>query len=68
MSRSPSRAWLLLPAGFSLLAGLDAGLLLLEAPAPLDAAHLPEVARHELADGEVAHLFFESAREPVGRQ
>ena len=43
MSRSPSRAWLLLPAGFSLLAGLDAGLLLLEAPAPLDAAHLPEV-------------------------
>ena len=43
MSRSPSRAWLLLPAGFSLLAGLDAGLLLLEVPAPLDAAHLPEV-------------------------
>ena len=43
MSRSPSRAWLLLPAGFSLLGGLDAGLLLLEAPAPLDAAHLPEV-------------------------
>ncbi|MCB1238642.1 MAG: hypothetical protein KDB30_03070, partial [Tetrasphaera sp.] len=35
------RTWLLLPAGVSLLAGLDAGLLLLEVPAPVDAAHLP---------------------------
>lgn len=37
----PRRAWLLLPAGLSLLAGLDAGLLLLEVPAPVTAAHLP---------------------------
>ena len=41
--RSAPRAWLLLPAGLSLLAGLDAGLLLLEASAPVDASHLPEV-------------------------
>ncbi len=37
------RAWLLLPAGLSLLAGIDAGLLLLEVPAPVGAAHLPDV-------------------------
>ena len=35
------RTWLLLPAGLSLLAGLDAGLLLLDVPAPVTAAHLP---------------------------
>ena len=35
------RTWLLLPAGVSLLAGLDAALLLLEVPAPVTAAHLP---------------------------
>lgn len=38
-----ARAWLLLPAGVSLLAGLDAGLLLLEAAAPMDAGHLADV-------------------------
>lgn len=43
MSRPAPRTWLLLPAGLSLLAGLDAGLLLLEVPAPLPAAHLPDV-------------------------
>lgn len=37
------RAWLLLPAGLSLVAGLDAGLLLLDVPAPAAAAHLPDV-------------------------
>ena len=37
------RAWLLLPAGLSLLAGIDAGLLLLEVPAPVGSAHLPDV-------------------------
>ena len=37
------RAWLLLPAGLSLLAGIDAGLLLLQVPAPVGAAHLPDV-------------------------
>ena len=37
------RAWLLLPAGLSLVAGLDAGLLLLDVPAPAAAAHLPHV-------------------------
>lgn len=35
------RTWLLLPAGISLLAGLDASLLLLEVAAPVEAAHLP---------------------------
>ena len=43
MRRTPTRAWLLLPAGLSLLAGLDAGLLLLEVPAPVGAAHLHDV-------------------------
>lgn len=43
MTRTPSRAWLLLPAGLSLLAGLDAGLLLLELAAPVRAVHLPDV-------------------------
>lgn len=37
------RGWLLVPAGLSLLAGIDAGLLLLEVPAPVGAAHLPDV-------------------------
>lgn len=37
------RAWLLLPAGLSLLVGIDAGLLLLEVPAPLRADHLADV-------------------------
>ena len=37
------RAWLLLPAGIGLLAGIDAGLLLLEVPAPVGAGHLPDV-------------------------
>ena len=40
---TPHRAWLLLPAGASLLAGLDAGLLRMGVPAPLDAAALPDV-------------------------
>jgi hypothetical protein len=40
---APSRAWLLVPAGLSLLGGLDAALLLAEVPAPIDAARLPEI-------------------------
>ena len=40
---TPHRAWLLLPAGASLLAGLDAGLLRMGVPAPLDTAALPDV-------------------------
>ena len=43
MTRTPSRAWLLLPAGLSLLAGIDAGLLRLGVPAPVNAIHLPDV-------------------------
>lgn len=39
----PSRTWLLLPAGISLLAGLDAALLLAEVAAPVDRARLPEI-------------------------
>jgi len=38
-----TRLPLLLPAGFALLAGLDAALLLLGLPAPVDAARLPVV-------------------------
>lgn len=44
--RSPRhrlRVVLVLPAGVALLAGLDAALLLLDLPAPLSAARLPEV-------------------------
>jgi hypothetical protein len=43
MRSGASRGWLLLPAGLSLLAGLDAGLLLLEVPAPVRAPQLPDV-------------------------
>lgn len=41
--RGPSRAWFLLPAGVGLLAGLDAGLLLLGVAAPVDSTRLPDV-------------------------
>jgi hypothetical protein len=37
------RAWLMLPAGVSMLAGLDAGLMLLGVPAPVSADRLPQV-------------------------
>lgn len=37
------RTALLLPAGLALLSGLDAALLLLGLPAPVDAERLPEV-------------------------
>lgn len=40
---TPARTWLLLPAGLSLLAGLDAGLLLLGVPAPVGSGRLPDV-------------------------
>jgi len=39
----PARALLLVPGGFALLAGLDAALLLLGLPAPVDTSRLPEV-------------------------
>lgn len=41
--RASSRGWFLLPAGLSLLAGLDAGLLLLDVRAPVGAPHLQDV-------------------------
>jgi hypothetical protein len=41
--RIPPRALLLAPGGFALLAGLDAGLVLLGLPAPIQAARLAEV-------------------------
>lgn len=40
---APARTWLLLPAGLSLLAGLDAGLILLGVPAPVGSGRLPDV-------------------------
>ena len=42
--RAPSRAWLMLPAALSLLAGLDAALMLSGVAAPVHGAALP--ARH----------------------
>jgi hypothetical protein len=42
MRRSARRAWLLLPGRGQTLAGLDAGLLPLDDPAPVDAAHLAQ--------------------------
>ena len=43
MRRPATRVWLLLPAGASLLAGLDAGLLRLDVAAPLDSPNLAQV-------------------------
>lgn len=41
--RPRSRGWLMLPAGAALLAGLDAGLMLLGVPAPVRADRLPDI-------------------------
>lgn len=46
----------MLPAGVALLAGLDAGLLLLGLPAPIDGSRLPEVHGMLLAIGFVGTL------------
>ncbi|MFN8190972.1 MAG: hypothetical protein U0R78_11140 [Nocardioidaceae bacterium] len=54
-----SGAWrpmLLVPAGLSLLAGLDAALILLDLPAPVDADRLPEVHGFVLVLGFVGTL------------
>ncbi|HEY0902785.1 MAG TPA: hypothetical protein VGE14_02750 [Marmoricola sp.] len=42
-TRLPARALMLLPAGIGLLAGLDAGLMLIGAPAPVRLDRLPDV-------------------------
>ena len=58
-ARARTTSWrplLLLPAGVSLLAGLDAALLLLHLPAPVDAARLPEVHGMLLVLGFVGTL------------
>lgn len=55
--RAPSwRLLWLLPAGLALLAGLDAGLLLLGLPAPVTTARLPEVHGMLLVLGFVGTL------------
>ena len=55
--RAPSwRLIWMLPAGIALLAGLDAGLLLLGLPAPVDGSRLPEVHGMLLAIGFVGTL------------
>ncbi|MBH0119292.1 hypothetical protein I0Q12_07045 [Rhodococcus sp. CX] len=43
MNPVPRRALLLVPGGLALLVGLDAALLLLGLPAPVDTARLPEI-------------------------
>lgn len=58
-SHTPARGWrplLMLPAGISLLAGLDAALLLLELPAPFTTARLPLVHGMLLVLGFVGTL------------
>ncbi|MFC7495674.1 MULTISPECIES: hypothetical protein [unclassified Nocardioides] len=57
--RGRTAAWrpvLLVPAGVSLLAGLDAALLLLDLPAPVDADRLPDVHGMLLVLGFVGTL------------
>ncbi len=57
MSRLPSKRLLwMLPAGLALLAGLDAGLLLMGLPAPITTRRLPEVHGALLILGFVATL------------
>lgn len=54
--RLPARMLWMLPAGLALLAGLDAGLMLLGLPAPVTAQRLPEVHGMLLALGFVGTL------------
>ncbi|MFC4139947.1 MULTISPECIES: hypothetical protein [unclassified Microbacterium] len=67
-SRRPSwRLIWLLPAGFALLAGLDAGLLLLGLPAPITADRLPAVHGMLLVLGFVGTLIALERATALGR-
>lgn len=57
----------MLPAGLALLAGLDAGLLLLGLPAPIDGSRLPEVHGMLLAIGFVGTLISLERATALGR-
>ena len=66
--RAPSwRLVWLLPAGLALLAGLDAGLLLLDLPAPVDATRLPVVHGMLLVLGFVGTLVALERATALGR-
>lgn len=52
----PARAWFMVPAALSMLAGLNAALLLLDLPAPLQFGRWPEVHGMVLALGFVGTL------------
>lgn len=68
LRRAPSwRLIWLLPAGLALLAGLDAGLLLLGLPAPVTASRLPEVHGMLLTLGFVGTLIALERATALGR-
>lgn len=66
-ARTSWRPLLLVPAAFSLLAGLDAALLLLDLPAPVDTDRLPEVHGVLLVLGFVGTLIALERAVALGR-
>ncbi|MFZ2529287.1 MAG: hypothetical protein WAX14_16795 [Rhodococcus sp. (in: high G+C Gram-positive bacteria)] len=68
MKPVPRRAVLLVPGGLALLGGLDAALLLLGLPAPIDAARLPEVHGILLVLGFVGTLVALERAVALGRR
>lgn len=65
--RPPRRLLWIVPAGLSLLAGLDAALLLIGVPAPVTTARLPEVHGMLLVLGFVATLVSLERASALGR-
>lgn len=66
--RIPMRALLLVPGGFALLAGLDAGLLRLGLPAPVDTVRLSEVHGIALVLGFVGTVIAVERAVAAGRR
>ena len=66
-NRAGGRLALLLPAGFAMLAGLDAALVLLGLPAPVEAARLPSVHGMLMVLGFVGTLVALERAVAVGR-
>lgn len=67
-SRLPARRLLLVPAGLALLAGLDAALLLIGAPAPVTTDRLPDVHGMLLVLGFVGTLVALERAVALGRR